>query len=81
MARATAAQEIALMKQKMESMEDKIDNMDEKLDNLTKKLLDPDFGVISRVNQNTQARKVISRAMWSLYVIVLTALASLFFGK
>jgi len=78
---ASTAQEIALMKQKMESMEDKLEGMDDKLDNLTKKLLDPDFGVVSRVNQNTQARKIISRAMWSLYVIVLTALASLFFGK
>ena len=78
---ASTAQEIALMKQRMDSMENKIDGMDEKLDNLTKKLLDPDFGVVSRVNQNTQARKLISRAIWSLYIIVLTALASLFFGK
>lgn len=78
---ASTAQEIALMKQKIDSMEDKLGNMDAKLDNLTKKLLDPDFGVVSRVNQNTQARKIISRAMWSLYVIVLTALASLFFVK
>jgi hypothetical protein len=78
---ASTAQEIALMKQRMDSMENKIDGMDEKLDNLTKKLLDPDFGVVSRVNQNTQARKLISRAIWSLYIIVLTALASLFFGR
>ncbi len=78
---ASTAQEIALMKQRMDSMEDKIDGMDEKLDNLTKKLLDPDFGVVSRVNQNTQARKIIGRAMWSLYIIVITALAGLFFGK
>ena len=31
-------------------------------------------------SDNTQARKLISRAIWSLYIIVLTALASLFFG-
>lgn len=78
---ASTAQEIALMKQKMESMEDKLGGVDDKLDNLTKKLLDPDVGVVSRVNQNTQARKMISRAMWSLYVIVITALVGLFFGK
>ena len=78
---ASTAQEIALMKQKMGSMEDKLGGVDAKLDNLTKKLLDPDVGVVSRVNQNTHARKMISRAMWSLYIIVITALAGLFFGK
>ena len=78
---ASTAQEIALMKQKMESMEEKLGGVDAKLDNLTKKLLDPDVGVVSRVNQNTHARKMISRAMWSLYIIVITALAGLFFGK
>ncbi len=78
---ASTAQEIALMKQKMESMEDKLEGMDDKLDNLTKKLLDPDVGVVSRVNQNTQARKLITSAMWSLYIIVITALVGLFFGK
>ena len=81
MARVSTAQEIALMKQRMDSMEDKLDNMDKKLDNLTKKLLDPDTGVVSRVNQNSSARKIISRAIWSLYIIVLTALATYFFGK
>ncbi len=76
---ATAAQEIALMKQRMDSVEKKIDNMDEKLDVLTKKLLDPDFGVVSRVNQNTAARKGLQRALYAIYTIVLGALASLFF--
>ena len=53
MARVSAAQEIALMKQRMDSMEEKLDKMDDKLDMLTKNLLDPDKGVVSRVNKNT----------------------------
>ena len=53
---ATAAQEIALMKQRMASFEDKLDSMDEKLDNITSKLLNPDDGFVSRVNRNTEFR-------------------------
>lgn len=53
---ATAAQEIALMKQRMDSFEDKLDSMDEKLDNLTSSLLNPDDGFVSRVNKNTEFR-------------------------
>ncbi len=53
---ATAAQEIALMKQRMASFEDKLDSMDEKLDKITSKLLNPDDGFVSRVNKNTQFR-------------------------
>jgi len=54
---ATAAQEIALMKQRMDSFEDKIDALDGKIDALTKSLLDPDDGFVARVNKNTSFRK------------------------
>lgn len=54
---ATAAQEIALMKQRMDSFEDKLDSMDEKLDRLTSSLLNPDDGFVSRVNRNTEFRE------------------------
>ena len=54
---ATAAQEIALMKQRMDSFEDKLDSMDEKLDRLTSSLLNPDDGFVSRVNKNTEFRE------------------------
>jgi len=72
------AQEIALMKQKMEQVDDKLDKMDEKLDMLTKQLLDPDDGVTARVNKNTSARKLLSKAMWVLYGIVAAAVAKMF---
>tara|TARA_Y100001937_G_scaffold21964_2_gene31091 strand:+ start:1106 stop:1339 length:234 start_codon:yes stop_codon:yes gene_type:complete len=72
------AQEIALMKQKMEQVDDKLDKMDEKLDMLTKQLLDPDDGVTARVNKNTSARKFLSKAMWVLYGIVAAAVAKMF---
>mgnify|MGYP003133438352 FL=1 len=54
---ATAAQEIALMKQRMDSFEDKLDSMDSKLDRLTLSLLNPDDGFVSRVNRNTEFRE------------------------
>jgi hypothetical protein len=54
---ATAAQEIALMKQRMDSFEDKLDSMDSKLDRLTSSLLNPDDGFVSRVNKNTDFRE------------------------
>tara|TARA_B100001094_G_scaffold184017_1_gene178295 strand:- start:3557 stop:3853 length:297 start_codon:yes stop_codon:yes gene_type:complete len=55
---ATAAQEIALMKQRMDSFEDKLDSMDSKLDRLTSSLLNPDDGFVSRVNRNTEFREI-----------------------
>jgi len=54
---ATAAQEIALMKQRMDSFEDKLDSVDSKLDLITKQLLDPDNGFVARVNKNTEGRE------------------------
>lgn len=72
------AQEIALMKQRMEQVDEKLDKLDEKLDVLTKQLLNPDDGVTARVNKNTSARKLLSKAMWVLYGIVAAAIAKMF---
>jgi len=81
MAKATAAQEIALMKQRMDSMEDKLDKMDKKLDDLTKNLLDPDRGVVSRVNINTSARLTMQKALWTLWTVVIGSLVAYFFSN
>lgn len=78
---ASTAQEIALMKQRMDSMEKKLDKMDEKLDSLVKQLLDPDNGVTARVNKNTSARKVLVKAIWVLYGIVAAAIAKIFLSS
>ena len=75
----TTNEEIMLINHRLKEMEDKINNMDEKLDDLIKRLLDPDSGVAARVNQNTAARKSISRALWVLYGIVAGAIAKLLF--
>ena len=75
----TTKEEIMLINHRLKEMEDKINNMDEKLDDLIKRLLDPDVGVAARVNQNTAARKSISRALWVLYGIVAGAIAKLLF--
>ena len=72
--------EMTLMEHRMNSMEDKLDKLDAILDMLTERLLDPDTGVSARVNQNTSARKTISKALWVLYGIVAGTLIKLFLG-
>tara|TARA_R100000458_G_scaffold48260_1_gene47237 strand:+ start:440 stop:673 length:234 start_codon:yes stop_codon:yes gene_type:complete len=67
----TMKEDISLMQHRMDSMGDKLDKMDAKLDMLTEKLLDPDKGVTSRVNKNTSYRKIMSKALWIIYAIVI----------
>tara|TARA_R100000152_G_C6741127_1_gene164917 strand:+ start:714 stop:950 length:237 start_codon:yes stop_codon:yes gene_type:complete len=76
----TTKEEIGLMKQRMGSMEEKLDKMDEKLDMLTEKLLDPDYGVTARVNRNTSYRKVMSKALWVIYAVVVGLIVKLFWN-
>jgi len=78
---ASTAEEIGLMKLRIDSMEDKLDKMDAKLDMLTEKLLDPDHGVTARVNRNTSHRKIMSKALWVIYAAVLGVIIKLFFGE
>ena len=67
----TMKEDISLMQHRMNSMDDKLDKMDAKLDMLTEKLLNPDTGVTARVNRNTTHRKVMSKALWVIYAIVI----------
>ena len=50
---ATAAQEIALMKKDIETLSDEVKELNKKIDTLMVKLLDPDEGIVIRVNKNT----------------------------
>ena len=50
---ATTAQEIALMKKDIETLGDDVREINDKLDRLMIKLLDPDEGLVVRVNKNT----------------------------
>lgn len=74
----TTKEEIGLMKQRMNSMDDKLEKMDQKLDMITEKLLDPDYGVTSRVNKNTSYRKVITKAMWVIYTVTIGLIIKMF---
>ena len=71
--------EIALMKQRIDNIDDKMDKMDKKLDKLTAQLLNPDNGVVSRVNTNTQARLTMQKALWTLWTVVVGSLVAYFF--
>ena len=59
------------MEHRMNSMEDKLDKMNGKLDMITERLLDPDSGVTARVNRNTTHRKLMSKALWVIYAVVI----------
>lgn len=60
---STTKQDIALMKKDIETLSDEVKEINNKIDNLTLKLLDPDDGVVSRVNKNTTFRKSHDREM------------------
>jgi tetrahydromethanopterin S-methyltransferase subunit G len=67
----TMKDDISLMEHRMNSMEEKLDKMNGKLDMITERLLDPDSGVAARVNRNTTHRKVMSKALWIIYAVVI----------
>ena len=72
--------EMALMEQRIDSMEDKLDKVVEKLDMLTEKVLDPDYGVVARVNRNTSTRKIMSKSLWVIYVALIGLIIKMFLG-
>ena len=51
---ATTAQEIALMKKDIETLREDVREINDKLDRLMVKLLDPEEGLVVRVNKNTE---------------------------
>ena len=63
---ATTAQEIALMKKDIETLREDVKEINDKLDRLMVKLLDPDEGLVVRVNKNTNRldRRDIELPMW-----------------
>ena len=75
---ATLSQKISLMEQRMDSMEEKMDKIDSKLDMLTEKLLDPDYGVTARVNRNTSYRKIMTKALWAIYIVTIGLVIKMF---
>ena len=50
----TTAQEIALMKKDIEMLSEDVKELNKKIDKLMVKLLDPDSGLVIRVNKNTE---------------------------
>jgi len=63
---ATTAKEIALMKKDIEILRGDVKEINEKLDRLMVKLLDPDEGLVVRVNKNTSRldRRDVELPMW-----------------
>ena len=74
----TMKEDISLMEHKMNSMGNKLDKMNDKLDMLTEKLLDPDYGVTARVNRNTSYRKIMSKALWIIYMVTIGLVIKMF---
>ena len=63
---ATTAQEIALMKKDIETLKEDVKEINDKLDRLMVKLLDPDEGLVVRVNKNTDRldERDVDLPMW-----------------
>jgi len=63
---ATTAQEIALMKKDIETLREDVKEINDKLDRLMVKLLDPDEGLVVRVNKNTDRldERDVELPMW-----------------
>jgi len=62
----TLEQEIALMKKDIETLGEDVKEINDKLDRLMIKLLDPDEGLVVRVNKNTDRldQRDIELPMW-----------------
>jgi len=74
----TTKEQMLLMNKDIVSLQEKMDSFDNKLDILTEKLLNPDSGVTSRVNRNTEMRVVLVKAMWVIYTITIGAIITIF---
>jgi len=63
---ATTAEEIALMKKDIEILKGDVKEINDKLDKLMVKLLDPDEGLVVRVNKNTSRlnKRDVELPMW-----------------
>ena len=63
---ATTAQEIALMKKDIETLGEDVKEINDKIDKLMVKLLDPDEGLVVRVNKNTDRmdKRDVELPMW-----------------
>jgi len=63
---STTKQEIALMKKDIETLGEDVREINDKLDRLMIKLLDPDEGLVVRVNKNTSRldRRDIELPVW-----------------
>ena len=59
----TLDQDILLMKKDIETLSEEVKELNGKIDMLMLKLLDPDDGVVSRVNKNTSFRKSHDKEM------------------
>ena len=46
---------------------------------IKRRLLDPDYGTIARVNQNTSFRKGAQKTLWSIWAVILGILGKIIF--
>ena len=59
----TTSQDIALMKKDIETLTKDLKELNEKMDKLMVKLLDPDTGLVVRVNKNTDRLDARDKSM------------------
>ncbi len=71
--------EIKLVQKDMEYLKQGQIKMQSDISFIKKTMLDPDHGTIAKVNRNTDFRKKASKALWSIWVVVVGLLGKLIF--
>ena len=71
--------DINVVKKDIEIIKHRQTEMCENLRQIKKTLMDPDDGAIARVNKNTSFRKNTTKALWTIYGVLIGLLAKVFF--
>ena len=75
----TKLADINIVKKDIEIIKHRQTEMADNLRQIKKTLMDPDDGAIARVNKNTSFRKNTTRALWTIYGVLIGILAKVFF--
>ena len=71
--------EFALLKKSVEDLHGGQETLRSSIRELKKQLLDPDDGVVVKVNRNTEFRKNTQKVLWSLWIAILGIIGKMIF--
>ena len=71
--------DIKVVQKDMEYLKEGQTKMQSDISMIKQTLLDPNKGIISKVNRNTSFRNKANKALWSIWIVVLGVIAKLIF--